>query len=189
MGISMNQSIRWIVMKRQAFSVVQLMGSKIAHPHTLPKKEVRQQFTENHEAKSLLFLWSKLFFLLQGSFFRHPKSWRRLMLCHRTGLKLFTIPGSTQLQAGTVALCYDTRFGTQWSESSRFAALLEAEDMTGKVVWIESHLDFCIFLQTFFYVPWEITCFMSWLGPLLSFVRGVWVWLCCGPMRLENMFS
>lgn len=153
MGISMNQSIRWIVMKRQAFSVVQLMGSKIAHPHTLPKKEVRQQFTENHEAKSLLFLWSKLFFLLQGSFFRHPKSWRRLMLCHRTGLKLFTIPGSTQLQAGTVALCYDTRFGTQWSESSRFAALLEAEDMTGKVVWIESHLDFCIFLQTFFYVP------------------------------------
>ena len=53
------------------------------------------------------------------------------MLCHRTGrFNCSQIPGSTQLQAGTVALCYDTRFGTQWSESSRFAALLEAEDMT-----------------------------------------------------------
>ena len=174
---------------------------KIAHLHTLNKKEVPQQFTENHETKSLLFLCVKACFSSSRFIFRHLKIWKRLMLCHRTGR--FNCSPVKNSAAGWN--CGSLLRYAVWNPVVRIfqvccAAVRSWRRYDRRVIgdrngfFRQSCLDrkppgILHIFTNIFWVPWEIMCLMFWLGPVLSFVRGVWVWLCCDPMWLENMFS
>ena len=92
MGIAMNQSIRWIVKRQKHFSVVQLMGSKNCPPTQSPQEKgpvssLQKIMKQSHFCFSMV----KACFSSSRFIFRHLKIWKRLMLCHRTGLKLFTV--------------------------------------------------------------------------------------------------
>ena len=70
------------------------MGSKIAHPHSLlQERGPSAVYRKSWSKVTFVSLCVKACFSSSRFIFRHLESWKRLMLCHRTGLKkLLTIP-------------------------------------------------------------------------------------------------